>query len=29
MKFDPARVGGIAVPQLVEEPFTFSMDRGR
>ena len=26
-KFQPARVGGIAVPQLVEEPFTFSLTR--
>lgn len=25
MQFDPARVGGIAVPQVVEEPFTFSI----
>jgi TonB family protein len=25
MKFDPARVGGIPVPQLVEQPFTFSI----
>jgi TonB family protein len=29
MRFHPARVGGIAVSQLVEEPFTFSMERGR
>lgn len=28
MKFDPARVGGIPVPQWVEEPFTFSIARG-
>lgn len=28
MKFHPARVGGIAVAQLVEEPFIFSMLRG-
>jgi len=27
-KFQPARVGGIAVPQLVEEPFTFTISRG-
>lgn len=26
MTFDPARVGGIAVPQVVEMPFTFSID---
>jgi len=28
MKFDPARVGGIPVPQWVEQPFTFSIMRG-
>jgi TonB family protein len=27
MRFDPARVGGIAVPQWVEQPFTFSIER--
>jgi TonB family protein len=26
-KYHPARVGGIAVAQLVEQPFTFSLDR--
>jgi TonB family protein len=26
-RFHPARVGGIAVAQLVQEPFTFSLDR--
>jgi protein TonB len=27
MRFHPARVGGIAVAQLVEEPFTFSLEK--
>lgn len=27
--FDPARVGGIAVPQVVEQPFTFSLEARR
>lgn len=27
--FEPARVGGIAVPQVVEQPFTFTIDKGR
>jgi len=28
LRFYPARVGGIPVAQLVEEPFTFSLMRG-
>jgi len=27
--FDPARVGGIAVPQVVQQPFTFSLEARR
>ena len=27
--FDPARVGGVAVPQVVEQPFTFSFREPR
>jgi len=29
MRFDPARIGGIPVPQVVEEPFTFSLAHSR
>lgn len=29
LAFDPARVGGIAVPQTVQEPFNFSIQKAR